>query len=62
MTRIEELEAEVADLKAKLRRCFKGEVIAVRNELILDALKKQTEQVLAMPPEDIKEYLEKKYD
>lgn len=62
MSRIEELEAQVADLTEKLRRCFRGDTTAVRNELILEALKEQTERMLAMPQEDIREYLEKRYE
>lgn len=62
MTRIEELEAEVAYLNEQLRRCFRGETLQVRNELIKEALRKQTEELLAMPQEDLREYLSRRYD
>lgn len=46
----------------QLGRCFKGDTISVRNEIILKALKEETERVLALPQEDIREYLSKKFD
>lgn len=60
--RIEALEQEVANLRKQLNRCFKGEMISVRNELILEALQQQTDELLKMPQEDLKEYLERRYD
>ena len=59
--RIEALEEEVYALKSKLGRCFKGKVTEVRNEIILTALKEETDRVLAMPQEDIREYLSNRY-
>ena len=60
--RIELLEAEVADLRSKLNRCFKGDTISVRNELVLSVLKEQTNRLLDMPEEDIRDYLSRKFD
>ena len=57
---VQELRLEVAALRAKLGQCFRGYTLEVRNELILDALHKQTEEMLEMP--DLKEYLESRYD
>jgi hypothetical protein len=52
--------SEVDRLKGLLNRCFRGEVIEVRNELILESMKKQTERLLALPPEKLREYLDGK--
>lgn len=59
---IDELEIQVADLRQKLQRCFRGDTNTVRNELVLQALKDQTERLLEMPQEDLREYLERKYE
>jgi hypothetical protein len=59
---IEALKAEIEALKSQLRRCFKGDVISVRNELVIEALHRETERVLAMPEEDIRDYLSRKFD
>ena len=56
------LEKENAKLREQLRRCFAGETTSVRNEIISMALKKETERVLALPQEDIREYLSRKFD
>lgn len=60
--RIQILEAEVDDLRSKLNRCFKGDTISVRNELVLSVLKEQTNRLLDMPEEDIRDYLSRKFD
>ena len=62
MNEIEQLKEEIRVLRSQLARCFRGEAHEVRNELILDALHKQTEEMLKMPQEDLKEYLESRYD
>ncbi len=59
---IEALKAQVADLRSKLNRCFSGNTISVRNELVLNALKEQTHRLLEMPEEDIRDYLSRKFD
>ena len=59
---IEALKAEIKTLKSQLRRCFSGDVISVRNELVLEAIHEQTERVLAMPEEDFRDYLSRKFD
>jgi len=33
-----------------------------RNKLILDAINRRTKELLSMPQEDLKEYLESRYD
>lgn len=62
INRIEVLEAEVADLRSKLNRCFRGETGSVRNEIVMDVMRKQTEHLLSLPQEDIKEYLARNYE
>lgn len=59
---IEKLEAEVTDLRSKLSCCFKGETNAVRNELVINVLNERTEELLKLSKEDIREYLEKRYE
>lgn len=60
--RIELLEAEVADLRSKLNRCFSGDTVSVRKELVLSVLKRQTDKLLEMPEEDIRDYLSRTFD
>lgn len=61
MSKIEELEAEIRLLKSQLARCFRGETQQVRNEMVLEKIKGFTESVLASD-EDLKEYLDRRYD
>jgi len=56
------LRLEVSNLRSKLSQCFRGDSIKVRNEIILEAIQKQTEENLKMSQEDLKEYLERNYD
>lgn len=60
INQLAELDQEVYELKAKLNRCFKGETIEVRNELILEAMKEQTDRLLALPAEELRKYLDDK--
>ena len=62
MNEIEQLKEEIRVLRSQLARCFRGETHEVRNELVMEAIQKQTEARLAMPQEDLKEYLESRYD
>jgi hypothetical protein len=48
--------------REQLKRCFRGETNSVRNEIIMKALKEQTDKILEMDKEDIKEYLERHYN
>lgn len=52
--------ADLLELQAdRLRRAASGKWEEVRNEMILELLKKQTERVQQMTPEEAREYLEK---
>lgn len=62
INQLADADQQIAELKEQLRRCFSGETISVRNEILMQVLEQETERVLAIPQEDIREYLSRKFD
>lgn len=57
---IAKLRNENSELKARILELTSSP--DDRNKLILDAINRRTKELLSMPQEDLKEYLESRYD